>query len=596
MPTASTTRLVVLEKMLSSNTNSAEVSNTGITAFNSNGFTMGSAGGAINTNDAAPYVGWTFRKAAKFFDVVTWTGNSTAGRQIAHALGTTPGMIIVKGTSAGTAGFNWKVWHRSLPSSAYTLALNTTGAQVSDNGIWNSTAPTSSVFTVGADTSVNSSGETYVAYVFAHDDTTNGLIQCGSFTTDGSGNATVTLGWEPQFAILKLQSGVGNWVVVDAMRGMNQKTGGGSNGPYVTANTSNTETATGNNLSPTATGFQANGLTPSVSYIYMAIRRSNKPPTTGTQVFKAITRTGTDAAASVTGVGFAPDMAIIALRNSVPGYQGFVVDKLRGTPSSGNVLQTSTTNGETGLGTVTSLDIDGISFTNDIGGYGINGTGITTVNYFFKRAVGVFDVVCYKGTTAALTINHGLGVLPELVIFKLRDTSANSWVVHYGFTATNMSRFYLDLIDAAVNATYATFGSGSISSQPTATTISIASGVGELNKTNEFVAYLFASKAGISKIGTYTGNGTNQNIDCGFTAGARFVLIKRADASGDWTVIDTVRGIIAGNDPFLRLNTTDAEVINRDCIDPYSAGFNVVQETTSALNLNGATYIFLAFA
>jgi hypothetical protein len=205
-------------------------------------------------------------------------------------------------------------------------------------------------------------------------------------------------------------------------------------------------------------------------------------------------------------------------------------------------------------------------------------------------------VVCYKGTTAALTINHGLGVLPELVIFKLRDTSANSWVVHYGFTATNMSRFYLELIDAAVNATYATFGAGSISSQPTATTISIASGVGELNKTNEFVAYLFASKAGISKVGTYTGNGSNQNIDCGFTAGARFVLIKRTDSSGDWTVIDTVRGIIAGNDPFLRLNTTDVEVINQDCIDPYSAGFNVVQETTSGLNVNGATYIFLAFA
>jgi hypothetical protein len=73
-------------------------------------------------------------------------------------------------------------------------------------------------------------------------------------------------------------------------------------------------------------------------------------------------------------------------------------------------------------------------------------------------------------------------------------------------------------------------------------------------------------------------------------------MIKRTDSTGDWKVIDSARGIIAGNDPTLALNTTAAEVTGTDCIDPDNSGFIVNQETTNNLNVNGASYIFLSIA
>jgi hypothetical protein len=112
----------------------------------------------------------------------------------------------------------------------------------------------------------------------------------------------------------------------------------------------------------------------------------------------------------------------------------------------------------------------------------------------------------------------------------------------------------------------------------------------------KYVAYLFATLAGVSKVGSYTGNGSSQTIDCGFTAGARFILIKRTDSTGDWYVWDTVRGIVSANDPHLSLNTTAAEVTTNDSIDPDNSGFIVNQVAATNINVNAATYIYLAIA
>ena len=113
---------------------------------------------------------------------------------------------------------------------------------------------------------------------------------------------------------------------------------------------------------------------------------------------------------------------------------------------------------------------------------------------------------------------------------------------------------------------------------------------------NNFISYLFATLAGVSKVGSYTGTATTLQVDCGFTSGARFVLIKRTDSTGDWYVWDSVRGIIAGNDPYLLLNSTAAEVTNTDYIDTYSPGFELSSTAPAAINANGGTYIFLAIA
>lgn len=111
---------------------------------------------------------------------------------------------------------------------------------------------------------------------------------------------------------------------------------------------------------------------------------------------------------------------------------------------------------------------------------------------------------------------------------------------------------------------------------------------------NNGVAYLFASLPGVSKVGSYTGNGSSQTINCGFSAGARFVLIKRTDAAGDWFVWDTARGIVSANDPHLSLNTTAAEVTGDDSVDPDSTGFIVNQNAATNINVASATYIFLS--
>jgi len=96
--------------------------------------------------------------------------------------------------------------------------------------------------------------------------------------------------------------------------------------------------------------------------------------------------------------------------------------------------------------------------------------------------------------------------------------------------------------------------------------------------------------------GRYTGNGSSQTINCGFTGGARFILIKRTSAAGDWYVWDTARGIISGNDPHLSLNTNAVEVTSNDTIDADNTGFVVNQVAATNVNVNAATYIFLAIA
>jgi len=207
---------------VATNTTNAQINAfAGQTPFTSTGVSF-NASNAIYNSSSNFYSSWTFRKQAKFFDVVTWTGTG-ANRTIAHSLGSVPGCIMVKRTD--TTG-DWQVYHRSLANTQYTV-LNTTAAVATGATRWNSTTPTSTVFSLGTDATVNASGGTYVAYVFAHDAGgfglagTDNVISCGSFTTDGSGNATVSLGYEPQWLLVKRTDSAtnGDWFLFDNMRG-----------------------------------------------------------------------------------------------------------------------------------------------------------------------------------------------------------------------------------------------------------------------------------------------------------------------------------------------------------------------------------------
>jgi hypothetical protein len=157
----------------------------------------------------------------------------------------------------------------------------------------------------------------------------------------------------------------------------------------------------------------------------------------------------------------------------------------------------------------------------------------------------------------------------------LLDTSSS-------FFSASMTKFY--------------FGNDSIDVSPTTSTFTLASAYDVNGSGQNFVAYLFATAAGVSKVGSYTGTGTTLQINCGFTGGARFVLIKRTDSTGDWYVWDSARGIIAGNDPYLLLNSTAVEVTNTDYVDTYSAGFEISSTAPAAINASAGSFIFLAIA
>ena len=550
---------------LASNMTSAQTTQAqGLTAFGTTGHTWGTLA-KVNTN-AATYVDYVFAKAPKFFDVVTWTGNAT-NRTISHSLGQEVGLIFVKRTDTTS---DWQVYHRSLVNTEY-MVLNSTAAKATGATRWNSTTPTTSVFSVGTDASVNASGGTYVAYLFAHDTGTDGIVQCGSFTTDGSGNATVSLGWEPQFSMWKTSSGAGSWYMSDTSRG--STTDGAFN--YLIANTTGAEAA-GTGYKINATGFTVAGFGASITHIYLAIRRPNKPPTVGTQVYNAIARTGTGAAATVTGVGFAPDLVITTDRNKVNYAQTLLWDRLRGAllqlASGGTTAELSVAS------SVTSFNMDGVSVDSSR-----PNAAVTYINHFFKRAPGVFDEVCYTTPTQTvpIVVPHGLGVTPEFAIVKRRNGTGNFKVLAAG-------------IGLALNSSTVGWGANFTAA---AASFTITVNDNDLNAASgTYVAYLFATKAGISKVFSYTGNGGSQTINCGFTTGARFVLIKRTDIAGDWYVWDTVRGIIAGNDPHLSLNTTAAEVTTNDSVDPDASGFIVNQVAATNINVNAASYIGLAFA
>ncbi len=556
---------------------------------NSNGYTLSTTDNTWN-NAYSNYVSWTFRKQPKFFDVVTYTGNGVSGRQIAHSLGVAPGCVIVKTLNASS---DWIVSHWTNGASRRRLLLN--GADASDslytyvNGFVSSASDTG--FTVSAEGSsisaVNANGLTYVAYLFAHDaggfglSGTDNVISCGSFSVSVGSSATVNLGYEPQWLLVKDASSSGSsWMIYDTMRGWSLSS---YNILFPDLSIAEDVSAATNRF-PTSTGFSYYNGGGGPNFIYLAIRRGPmKVPTSGTSVFAA-NLSGTYDAVNTTN--FPIDAQIWAVRGGI-SRNSLVVDRLRGvgtggTTNDGVFMSTSLADAEIGTGSNSSRSWDNTGFRTP--GYA---GSVPEVFWSFRRAPGFFDVVCWTGNGSnPRTINHNLGVSPEFIITKDRSAGYDWWCYHQALSATKY--VVLNLTSAAANST--------ANWSPTSTSFLAASWYYLNNNNENYVAYLFASCPGVSKVGSYTGTGTTQQINCGFTGGARFVLIKRTDSTGDWYVWDSARGIVAGNDPYLLLNNTAAEVTNTDYIDTLSTGFEISSTAPAAINGNGGTFIYLAIA
>jgi hypothetical protein len=204
--------------------------------------------------------------------------------------------------------------------------------------------------------------------------------------------------------------------------------------------------------------------------------------------------------------------------------------------------------------------------------------------------------VAYTGNgVLGRTVNHSLSVAPEMMWVKERGVAGNWNVFHkdtpdYG--GDGGAGANLNLNSSAAPTTSDAWWADTY---PTASVFSVGDYLTNTNN-GTLIAYLFATLDGVSKVGSYTGNGSSQNIDCGFSGGARFVLIKRTNLIGDWFMWDTERGIVSGNDPHLSLNTTAAQVTSDDSIAPVSSGFTVNQVSATNINVSSGEYIFLAIA
>jgi hypothetical protein len=474
----------ITNSLISNAVSASTASSTRVNAVSSTGFSVGSDSDV--NESAATYASWTFRKAEKFFDVVTYTGDGVASRQVAHSLNSGPGSIIVKCTNTTS---DWWVWHRGDGATARYMRLNTTAA---DSGSW-SVQPVSgsesTVFEIRGGTShPNVLGNTYVAYLFAHDaggfgdSGDDSVVKCGGFTCDGSGLATVDLGWEPQWVLIKRTNSTNNWELVDTMRGFTQNNlGVGTvDNARLFPNLSNAEIAFPT-LGLTSTGFlTAASLGASNTYIYIAIRRGPmKTPTDATEVFNVAFKTGGSGLPAYKA-GFPIDMAIREDEISGSSFGSYILSRLTGTrqiPTTSTAAET--TNSSMKMDYMTGFNADAFDSTD-------------TLAWMFRRAPGFFDVVAYTGTGSARTVAHNLGVAPELMIVKARS-NAGSWEGYHAATgATKTIR--LNSNGAEIVTTGVWNDTAPASTVFTVGTASNTNGSGYTH-----IAYLFATCPGVSR-------------------------------------------------------------------------------------------------
>jgi hypothetical protein len=266
-------------KTLYSNlTNAEDTTSQTVTAFNSNGFSIGNDSGANSngatqiawqwkangtavTNNAGSITSQVSANTTAGFSVVTYTGNGSAGATVGHGLGVAPSMIIVKNRSVVE---NWPVYHTSLTANGRIL-LNTTGAYAASSAQWNNTTPTSSVFTVNTDTGVNGSGNSLVAYCFA---AIPGFSAFGRFSGNASTDGVfVYTGFLPRLVMVKCSSGVGNWFMLDTSR--------------------NTYNVVNNQLYPNLSNAETSATTLDILSNGFKMRTSSDPNASATYVYAA---------------------------------------------------------------------------------------------------------------------------------------------------------------------------------------------------------------------------------------------------------------------------------------------------------------------
>ena len=217
------------KEFYSNNTDAETTDSNGLTAFTSNGFTVGSdgelndptanhvawnwnAGGSTVTNTTGSISAQVRANPTSGFSIATFTGNGTGGATVGHGLGVAPSMIMFKGRNTGTSGL---VWHIGYGTNQGQQLIDSTAAIYNPgNGLYfNSTYPSSTVVTLGTSGATNGNGQTYVLYSWA---AIAGYSAFGKYTGNGSSDGTfVYTGFRPKFIIVKRTDSSDNWMLMD---------------------------------------------------------------------------------------------------------------------------------------------------------------------------------------------------------------------------------------------------------------------------------------------------------------------------------------------------------------------------------------------
>jgi hypothetical protein len=279
---------------------------------------------------------------------------------------------------------------------------------------------------------------------------------------------------------------------------------------------------------------------------------------------------------------FSPDLVWLKNRDAADNH--CVFDSVRGATK---VIFTNESDAQTtDADTLTAFDSDGFSLGDD------DKVNTNTEKYvgwqWLESNTPALDIVQYEGTGSKQTISHGLGVAPDLIIFKNID-SAQGWAVYHRPLGPEYE-IRLSTATAAIDDAAFYDDDNPTSSVFTVNTNSAVNGSG-----NTHIAYVFAEVEGFSEVGKYTGNGNADGpfVWCGFRP--EMVIIKNASSAENWAIHDTQRSpynvVVARLEP----SANDAEATNLTVLDFLSNGFKI-RGTDGMWNSDGDTYIFAAFA
>jgi len=559
--------------------------------FSQPGYLTGNTDGTIASSVAA--------NAEAGFSIVSYTGTSTIGDTIGHGLGT-PDLIIVKNRDNSSA--SWAVWSSTFSAASETLFLDLTSPSnqyINRFGTVNSTT-----FQAGSSggTEVNASGNKFVAYIFK---SVAGYQRIGSYVGNGSTNGpSVYTGFEPAWIMIKRTDAAGAWNIFD-----NKRNSTNPRNSILQADKSDQEyTNTNYNINFYANGFQflnstADWNASNGKYIFMAIA-ANPDTTAPTEAnsFKTKIFSANNSSQSITGLGFKPDFVWTKSRTNA--YNHSIYDSIRGV---NKLIQANTTNVQSSLSNAfNSFDSDG--FTLGSGDNSNSGSGnsvawawkgldhdrnLSSINtdgsipsiVSANPAAGFSIVSLDKPNTNTDTYGHGLSSVPEMIILK-RTASSDDWHVYHKDLG-NTVRISLNSNAAKVTGTGVW-----ASTTPTASLFTLQNQTGGAH-----IAYCFHSVAGYSKVAYYTGTGSAFNVTLGFTPG--WVLIKRADGVGSWTIFDNQRSNGFGLSPDDNYGSASGGYDYSSIIQLSGTGAAGKIEhlgASATLNTAGNKYIYLAFS